>query len=107
LAKMETNYTVFTHLLGPYNPATAGPLWSQDDSEPCRRGYPTSHWDVGEIVVDRFALPIPAETPAGEYQIEMGFYEWPALERLPVLGAAGQVVADHVILGQLGIVGPE
>jgi 4-amino-4-deoxy-L-arabinose transferase-like glycosyltransferase len=107
LGKMETNYTVFTHLLGQYNPATAGPLWSQDDSEPCRRGYATSHWDVGEIVVDTFTLPIPAETPAGEYQLEMGFYEWPALERLPVLDVDGQIAADNLILGQLSIVGPE
>jgi 4-amino-4-deoxy-L-arabinose transferase-like glycosyltransferase len=107
LAEMATNYTVFTHLLGPYNPATGGPLWSQDDSEPCRRGYPTSRWDVGEIVVDTFALPIPAEAPAGEYQIEAGFYTWPTLERLPVLNAAGQIMADHVILGQLHIVGDE
>jgi len=103
LDKMDTNYTVFTHLLGPYNPATAGPLWSQDDSEPCRRGYPTSFWDVGEIVVDRFTLPIPAETPAGGYELEMGFYRWPTLERLSALDTAGQVVADHAILGQLHI----
>ncbi|UCC62708.1 MAG: glycosyltransferase family 39 protein [Anaerolineae bacterium] len=103
LDEMETNYTVFTHLLGPYNPATSGPLWSQDDSEPCRRGYPTSSWDAGEIVADTYSLSIPAETPEGDYQLEMGFYEWPALERLPVLDAAGQVVADNVILGQLHV----
>jgi len=107
LDEMETNYTVFTHLLGPYNPATSGPLWSQDDSEPCRRGYPTSSWDVGEIVVDTYSLSIPAETPEGDYQLEMGFYEWPALERLPVLDAVGQVVADNVILGQLQVKGRE
>jgi hypothetical protein len=101
--KMEADYTVFTHLLGPYNPATAGPLWGQDDSEPCRRGYPTSFWDVGEIVIDGFTLPIPAEAPAGDYTLEMGFYQWPALERLPVLDESGQVVADRVVLGQLQV----
>jgi hypothetical protein len=103
LNKMRTNFTVFTHLLGPYNPATNGPLWSQDDSEPCRRGYPTSSWDVGEIVIDTFSLSIPAETPVGDYQLEIGFYQWPTLERLPVLNAIGQVTADSVVLGQLHI----
>ncbi len=104
LNKMEVNYIVFTHLLGPYNPATSGPLWGQDDSEPCRRGYPTSWWEVGEVVIDTFTIPIPAETPVGDYELEMGFYTWPAFERLPVLDAAGQVAADNVILGQVRII---
>jgi len=103
LEKMETDYTVFVHLLGPYNPATSGPLWSQDDSEPCRRGYPTSVWHVGEIVVDTFVLPIPAETPAGDYELVMGFYTWPAIERLPVLDATGQGATDSVKLGQVRV----
>ena len=103
LDKMETNYTVFTHLLGPYNPATNGPLWSQDDSEPCRHGYPTSSWSAGEIVVDTFNLPVPAETPAGDYELEMGFYTWPTIERLAVLDVAGQVAADNIVLGQVRI----
>jgi len=105
LEKMETDYTVFVHLLGPYNPATSGPLWSQDDSEPCRRGYPTSVWHVGEIVVDTFVLPIPAETPAGDYELVMGFYTWPAIERLPVLDATGQGATDSVKLGQVRVGG--
>lgn len=107
LSRMQTGYTVFTHLLGPHNPATGGPLWGQDDSEPCRRFYPTTVWDVGEIVRDEYAIPIPAETPPGEYQLEIGFYNWRTLERLPVLNAAGQVVADQVILGQVRITAHE
>jgi len=103
LGKMNTDYTVFTHLLGPYNPASGGPLWAQDDSEPCKRSYPTSAWDAGEIVVDRFALSIPAKAPPGEYKLEMGFYNWRTLERLPILDAAGQVADDYVILTQLRI----
>ena len=103
---MSTNYTVFTQLWGPYNPATTGPLWGQDDSEPCRRGYPTSSWDVGEIVIDRFTIPIPAEAPAGEYDLAVGFYQWPTLERLPILGGANQIVTDNaLILGQVHVTG--
>jgi hypothetical protein len=108
LSEMGTNYTVFTHLLGPYNPSTDGPVWSQDDSEPCRRFYPTSSWDVGEIVIDKFTLPIPAEAPPGNYDLALGFYQWPTLERLPVLDVAGQAAADDVVtLGQIYIAGPE
>jgi len=107
LSKMGTDYTVFTHLLGPYNPATDGPLWGQDDSEPCRRFYPTSSWDVGEIVIDKFTISIPAETPPGNYDLAMGFYQWPTLARLPVSDTGGPVAADNgIILGQIHVVAP-
>ena len=104
LSQMDTDHTVFTHLLGPHNPVSGGSLWAQDDSEPCRRCYPTSAWDAGEIVVDHFAISIPAETPPGDYELEMGFYDWRTLERLPVLTTAGQVASDSVILGRLRII---
>ena len=109
LSKMRKDYTVFTHLLGPYNPATDGLLWGQDDSEPCRRFYPTSSWGVGEIVIDKFIISIPTETPPGNYNLTMGFYQWPTLERLPVLDVAGQVTTDDAIisLGQVCITGRE
>ena len=100
---METDYTAFVHLLGPNNPATGGPLWAQDDSEPCRRSYRTSAWGPGEIVIDRYAMTIPPEAPAGEYSIVMGLYEWQTLQRLPVLDDAGQAARDHVILASVKV----
>jgi hypothetical protein len=99
----QADYTVFVHLLGPNNPATGGPLWAQDDSEPCRRSYPTSAWGTDEIVVDRYAVTLPAEAPAGEYQLAMGLYEWQTMQRLPVLDDAGQVAGDHVVLTSLAV----
>jgi hypothetical protein len=89
------DYTVFVHLLGPENPATGGPLWTQDDSEPCRRGYPTSAWTAHEIVIDGYALEIPESAPAGEYQIAIGLYEWQTMLRVPVLDEAGHAAGDH------------
>lgn len=102
LAPMELSYTVFTHLLGPYNAATGGPLWAQDDSEPGWRSYPTSLWSPGEIVLDRHTLSIPANTPAGVYDLEVGWYYWVTQERLSVRDDAGGM-GDHLILGQVMI----
>jgi hypothetical protein len=107
LEEVRNDYTVFVHLLGPHNPTTGGPLWAQDDSEPCRRAYPTSAWGPREIVVDHWALHIPPNAPPGEYQVALGFYHWPTLERLPVLDESGEVTGDHVLLTSLQVRGDE
>lgn len=99
--QMAKNYTVFTHLLGPVNPASDSPFWAGDDSEPCRRSYPTAAWDSGEIIIDQYALAIPREAPAAEYVLEMGFYDWWTMQRLPVLDSSGQEEEDRAILAQL------
>ena len=75
-------------------------MWGQDDGEPCRRFYPTTVWDPGEIVIDTYEIPITDDAPPGEYQFEVGFYYWETLERLPVLDAAGQARDDRVLLPQ-------
>ncbi len=102
-SRISRNYTVFTHLLGPTNPASGGPIWAQDDSEPCRRSYPTSAWDSNEIIVDHLALAIPREAPVAGYELEMGFYDWWTMERLPTLDSSGRPAADRAILAQLHI----
>jgi hypothetical protein len=100
LDQMEVDYTVFFQLLGPDNPATGGPVWAQDDSEPCRRAYPTSVWTPGEIVYDVFAVTIPQDAPPGEYELRIGFYRLETLTRLPALDASGQPVPGDAVLLQ-------
>jgi len=101
LGEMEKSYSVFTHLLGPYNEATGGPLWAQDDSLPLRGSYPTTNWEKGEIVVDFYHLPIPPEAPAGEYEIEIGMYLLSTLERMAILGPGGE--GDRILLGRIQV----
>jgi len=102
LENMDQRYTAFVHLLGPENPADGGPLWAQDDSEPCHTFYPTSSWAPGEIVVDHITLPIPDDAPTDEYALAMGFYEAWSGERLSVQGSS---VTEHdvVLLGNVQV----
>ncbi|MFN2289814.1 MAG: ArnT family glycosyltransferase [Anaerolineae bacterium] len=98
LEEMGVDYTLFVHLLGPENPATGSSLWGQDDSEPCRRSYPTSVWRPGEILRDKYAIPIPSEAETGNYEVRVGFYLLETLTRLPAVDAAGLPVPDDSVL---------
>jgi 4-amino-4-deoxy-L-arabinose transferase-like glycosyltransferase len=100
--QLEQNYTVFVHLLGPYNPATGGPLWAQDDSYPLANGHPTSRWQPGRTVPDRHTLDVPQDTPPGTYQVEVGLYEASTGERLPVDGSE----QDRILLKDVQVVAP-
>lgn len=102
-AAMETNYTVFVQLLGPPNPANQSPVWAQDDSEPCRRFYPTSVWAEGEVIRDLFQVKLPPTAPAGSYQLIMGFYNWQTGERLTVRPSAQAGASDHLVLQTLSV----
>jgi 4-amino-4-deoxy-L-arabinose transferase-like glycosyltransferase len=103
LQEMGTNYTVFTHLMGPNNPATDGSLWGQDDSEPCRRFYPTSVWAPGEIVRDQYSIMISVDAPAGAFDLRMGFYTWPTMEHLLVMDETGVTGSETLVLGQVTV----
>jgi hypothetical protein len=105
LMPMERDYTVFTHLLGPYNPLTTGPLWGGHDSRPGGGTYPTTVWEAGEIVIDEYEIPIQADAPPGEYRLEVGMYHLATMERLPVLDDSGAVQDGRIPLGTLRLIG--
>jgi hypothetical protein len=96
---VEQRYKVFTHVLGEaFNARTGSFLWGQQDNEPVSDTRPTPTWRPGEVIVDRYAIPIDAEAPPGAYTVEIGMYEPATGVRLSVLGRDGSVVADHVVL---------
>ena len=89
LAKTVTDYTVFVHVLD-----SGGAVVAQKDAPPLDGAYPTSIWDVQEIVKDPYALVIPAGA-RGPFSIEIGMYTQPDLKRLPVGNA------DHIMLSNI------
>jgi hypothetical protein len=100
LSEMDKDYTVFTHLIDANEK-----IWAQMDSQPLGGTHPTSSWNPGERVVDRLGLQLDPNTPPGVYRIEVGWYYLPTLERLPVVGPAGQTDSDRVLFGPVRVVG--
>lgn len=85
-ARPEADWTVFVHLLGQPK-ADGNRLWVGKDSPPGNASLPTSRWQPGWRIIDEYALPLPADLPAGSYDIEIGMYQADG-QRLPASGEA-------------------
>jgi hypothetical protein len=81
----DTPLKVFVHLIGATNPVTGSPLWTQDDQYPQDGRISTMDWTPEIIYRDVYSLPV-SDVPAGEYRLEIGFYDPETSERLPVNG---------------------
>jgi hypothetical protein len=93
--QMDVSYTVFVHILDAQNR-----IWGQRDSVPDGGQYPTTGWIEGEVVEDKYEIPVDPSAPPGEYLIEVGLYDaaQPAYPRLPVLDEQGQITGDRALL---------
>lgn len=91
LRSIDSDYVVFVHLIGP-----DGGMAAQEDVEP---SPPTARWVKGIEVVDPHRLTIPADRPAGRYQLRAGLYPpgRPA-DRLPVVDAGSTTVDSNSAL---------
>ncbi len=96
IAKSDKNYTVFVHLLD-----AEGNVRAQRDAPPHAGAYPTSIWDVGEIVRDDYALELPRDLAAGEYRLVVGWYEYPSLARVSVTDTIGNLLGDQFVLDEI------
>ena len=78
---IEHDYHIFVHLLRP-----DGRLLAQRDGSPLGGSYPTSEWEAGDVFPHQVTLEIPADAPLGRYDLLVGMYTYPDIERLPVAG---------------------
>jgi hypothetical protein len=69
-ARPPAGFKIFVHFDGPATPRVIG------DHDPVGKAFPTAHWLPGEYIRDLYEVDVPLmTTPAGTYQIFMGF--WP------------------------------
>jgi mannosyltransferase len=80
-------------------------LVAQHDTEPGDGLAPTTIWEPGQMVVDRYGVPLPADLAPARYTLVVGLYHVATGERLPVtLGGAS--LGDHLILEQVEVTLP-
>ncbi len=85
------DYTLFLHLtpVGSDQPAAQVDRLIRPD-------YPTGVWRVGDQINDSIDFALPADLPAGNYELWMGVYYWQTNERLAIKTRGdGDVTADQ------------
>lgn len=99
LDRVEREATVFVHLYGE-----DGRLWAQQDNPPVRGTFPTRAWETNLIVVDPYALRLPADASTGIYSLAVGMYDPHTLQRLHAVDKLGQPLPEHrVVLAQFNL----
>jgi hypothetical protein len=97
--EMDTSYKVFVHLYDG-----EGGILTQRDSLPGLGARPTSAWEKGETLADRYYVPIGSDVPAGRYQLAVGMYDPQTGERLATFGPDGERLAqDRILLGRVEV----
>lgn len=97
-AKMDEDYTVFVHLLDEENQIVA-----QRDSQPQSGNYPTSIWDIDEVVKDEYEMMLKPDMPPGTYRLEVGLYLLAAGERLPAFVGGKRLLEDRILLREVRV----
>jgi mannosyltransferase len=95
LREMERNYLVFTHLL-----SNDERIYGQHDKIAGDDTYPTSYWQKGTIIRDKFEIQVLPDTPPGHYTIEVGLY-WtePGIKCLPLKSGGDRVLLVEIVVG--------
>jgi hypothetical protein len=97
LAPLKEDYTVFVHLLDQEGRSVA-----QVNSWPGRGTYPTSLWQPGTVLVDRYPVQIPFDAAAPQtLRADAGFFLDKAVDE-PVSGS-GDTTGALNVLGSLRI----
>ena len=84
LQTVDSDFQVFVHLLDQ-----AGDKMMQRDGQPVQWMRPTSSWQPGERIIDRYGFNLPADLPPGAYTVVVGLYDPVTGQRLPVSAGPG------------------
>jgi hypothetical protein len=88
------SYSMFIHIID-----ATGQIWGQHDGAP---SVSTETWQAGAEYKDLYALLLSPETPPGRYQVQLGWYHYPALEHL-ALAQPAAANPDYAILGEIEV----
>jgi hypothetical protein len=78
-AFLDTDYTVFVHLV---DPEEGDRLLAQGDGPPLEGRWPASHWLPGVALDDVHTIELPEDLSAGTYHLLVGIYDPASKDRV-------------------------
>jgi hypothetical protein len=93
---LTENYAMFLHLAAP-----DGFVKAQHDRQPLNGLWPTSRWSPGEVVADRYEIPLDSSIQPDEYLLLAGVYSTQSGERLDLINGLPSPSPDAVLLGKI------
>jgi len=99
-AVVETRYTVFNQILNRENSRKAG----QRDGEPVCDTLPTDRWHPGDLIADRYRVPVFPDAQPGIYATMVGLYDRETGSRLDIFTPDGTPVGDALGIDQVEVV---
>jgi hypothetical protein len=97
MAPVRSNYDSFAQLVTSTHEKISG-----QHQQPLR-GYPTSIWQPGDVILDAYGFTVPADAIPGKYQFDVGLFNLISGERLNIVDN-GQVVDNHVLVGAMTVI---
>ncbi len=98
LGAFDKSYKVFNHVIDERN-VFAG----QRDAVPESDTRPTTTWRLGEVLVDRYEIPIAPDARPGSYKLKVGMYAQEGGDRLQVTTADGKAEGDSITLATIEV----
>ncbi len=98
LRPAASNYTVFVHAIGPDLV-----IRGQWDSVPNQGTTPTGGWLPGQIIEDRYSIPMAKDAPPWKYDIFVGMYDPLTGQRLPAASQTAPISENRVWLTRLQV----
>jgi hypothetical protein len=93
LAPVDTDYTVFIHLMD----ADGRPI-AQADGQPLGGAYPTTLWERGEWIVDRRTIALGSDILSSDYRLGVGWHLLESGERVPASDVTGKRLTNDMVI---------
>jgi hypothetical protein len=82
-----------------------GNVVARSENEMLQKRYPTQRWPIGSVLTDTWRVPLPAETNAGDYSLEVAVFDNYSGNRFSVRGPE-IVPTDRIELGPVRVTIP-
>ena len=94
---VDGSYKVFCHLL-----SADGELLAQRDDFPLGGARPTSTWQPGETIEDRYAIELDRDAAPGRYELSIGMYDPESMARVAAHTADEERLRnDRIVVGEV------